>query len=1605
MRTILSKLPVRSRFAAYLVIAVLGAFAAQADGLTVKSYLQNGLILQFDGLANGGWSEEDGEIHSSSKDSWTDIVSGTAATATGSKYIAVNPNYIYFNTANVSAWYSIVSTAMRDAVRAKKVTLQMMMRPESYVKWAGYFAYYNNTYRSFLFDQREDRVAAGNPFGGIQYLRSSWAAASGINVSNSSYMNTDVLASIAANSSGASLYLNDSTTPLYTAPAGTVLPAATSTNPVRIGCAGNDKCAKCRYYAVRIYNRTLDAGEIAYNYAIDRARFFGDTFNHALVDVKSTLGDRAGYSSIGAPNTVTYRHDCVDMGGDVVFTNVYGCVVSPSNAVYVAGYSLYGADSSLLATGSSGEFRPTFDRETLDGSTLVWDLTVSNKLAVTVNDSELGAVVGNSSDSFHLLDGAVTLTAVPAEGCGFLRWVGDLPSGVNEIDPNLSLVMDKPRNITARFYNRSLTPRYSRVEFIETTGKEWIDTGLKVKGSMNIVADIQPLMCGAPITNTLSGAASYQAVRHYCLFGGGDKGNLNYSGGVNIMAMAVENYNGGATHLPGIRSFYVGATTVKDNTRAWHYKTADNIAAGPHARNVITYTTPEAGKMTPKFGSTVLDYATYYHSPATFESTNNFFIANANVPDEDFDHAPAVMRIWSFKITDDGATVLDLVPVRNDLTGEAGLYDCATETFFGNASGEGAIVSGPALPSEWINFGDDNVFNYGVEWTVGGYSKSSTLKNVPVLVRISEGDISGFSYADCLEGGADIAFSSESDFSNRLPFEIDEWNTNGVSLVWVKVPVLSGTDTKIYMRYGRHQPSWKHPVSDVWSGDYVGVWHMNEYVDGAGATNSTALSLNATMVQSGHTVTTDAGIVGKSLKTDKGGYLRTPPCYNVPVTVRPDAGTVKWDNMPQHFTIEMWNKKYGTYKQYNDIVNMCDRVNWFSGESAKHRYGWYLEYYDNAGKTSVRAYHGTITEASGTENPQFADTNCTEWHHYAFSSDGYNLALYRDAISKSTKATGGRIGMTGERGITFGGGTGAANIGDWFDEVRLAHTTLSADRIATDYQMMTNPAFATAAAVTKLQGASLSVMATPAEYAADAIAYGVNDTVEEGDVVVNSAPEFVYLEGNEAHRALCLGWELYEVIDGVDTLQRSSATTEVPGENTTNAIVTIEGTMKLVWLWEEQWKIENLAPDPERGSIAGTGWFKNGTNPVITVVPEPGYRFLCWTGGVSTANSIASSITYTGIYTNHVALQPLFIEDARPLPNWLYIPTTGILADMNASNWFFTGVTRNGSNLSIPSSTSHAVPSSAKRLDLGGVIEDIDGNPCLLVNFGTQDYTKNVFGAISDGSSAGVGNAQRISSFATPTNSMSIQFASLMGWSKCTSFDFRCDYSSIGMRDFWKAEKCLTIRHHFFPPTVRNDSNYTYMMCGAEDYGFCIEYPDYLENAWLGATNVGAQYDWGLRMTSAQKTTALAAYRRCLGSSAPDPTGYVRLNFKRYDTGERRAPLRPFVEETVAGRIRVGVMGLPIEIAKSESARMSPRYGLHEYATGEDIVIAAPPQQAQYTGEYYVCKGYILTRSGQAPVTNRYQGAIVIPGSQADNVGITYLWRPGKLKGFAIFVK
>lgn len=110
--------------------------------------------------------------------------------------------------------------------------------------------------------------------------------------------------------------------------------------------------------------------------------------------------------------------------------------------------------------------------------------------------------------------------------------------------------------------------------------------------------------------------------------------------------------------------------------------------------------------------------------------------------------------------------------------------------------------------------------------TVSGYNweNAGELENFPVLVRISEARISGFYYDSCKEGGADISFALED--GTLLPHEIDTWNKSGESLVWVKVPKLVKDTTSFYLRWKDSVPPQNTP-KDVWSSNYIGVWHMN----------------------------------------------------------------------------------------------------------------------------------------------------------------------------------------------------------------------------------------------------------------------------------------------------------------------------------------------------------------------------------------------------------------------------------------------------------------------------------------------------------------------------------------------------------------------------------------------------------------------------------------------------------------------------------------------------------------------------------------------------------------------------------------------------------
>ena len=123
---------------------------------------------------------------------------------------------------------------------------------------------------------------------------------------------------------------------------------------------------------------------------------------------------------------------------------------------------------------------------------------------------------------------------------------------------------------------------------------------------------------------------------------------------------------------------------------------------------------------------------------------------------------------------------------------------------------------------------DTTPFSYKSTGTVGGYAGSTRLENFPVLVRIAANSPTDFSYEDCAEDGSDIRFTDVNGI--MIPHEIDTWDTNGTSLVWVQVPRLSGTTTELTMYFGADDPPSLPAVTaaDVWTdANYNAVWHFS----------------------------------------------------------------------------------------------------------------------------------------------------------------------------------------------------------------------------------------------------------------------------------------------------------------------------------------------------------------------------------------------------------------------------------------------------------------------------------------------------------------------------------------------------------------------------------------------------------------------------------------------------------------------------------------------------------------------------------------------------------------------------------------------------------
>jgi hypothetical protein len=109
-----------------------------------------------------------------------------------------------------------------------------------------------------------------------------------------------------------------------------------------------------------------------------------------------------------------------------------------------------------------------------------------------------------------------------------------------------------------------------------------------------------------------------------------------------------------------------------------------------------------------------------------------------------------------------------------------------------------------------------------------GYGRDEVLADFPALVVLGT-NLSGFSYADCASStGGDLRFS-DARGTALLDHEIEAWDTNGNSYVWLRLPGLVGTGTQVHVFWG-NPDEMQSPADtgrEVWANDFVGVWHLH----------------------------------------------------------------------------------------------------------------------------------------------------------------------------------------------------------------------------------------------------------------------------------------------------------------------------------------------------------------------------------------------------------------------------------------------------------------------------------------------------------------------------------------------------------------------------------------------------------------------------------------------------------------------------------------------------------------------------------------------------------------------------------------------------------
>ena len=335
------------------------------------------------------------------------------------------------------------------------------------------------------------------------------------------------------------------------------------------------------------------------------------------------------------------------------------------------------------------------------------------------------------------------------------------------------------------------------------------------------------------------------------------------------------------------------------------------------------------------------------------------------------------------------------------------------------------VMSAGMADSETVT---PTAFTHSSSILVSGYTGSSALANFPLMIKLAENSPVGFSYADCEQTALRFADAE----GNILPHEIDTWNPNGISVIWVRVPELSGTSTELTMYYGGSGDGVATVAGEVWSASgYNAVWHFS------GNGNDSVNGLKPT------TVTGTPDFTDTNLGVGTAFYANGASTIGF-------ANDDKWATLGAGscLTVSLWAKYDSTKWNYNRMISCMDA--WTDAQ------GWEVTIQNNKDQITVGS--------SSQSQYQYTATGIGPCSANAYLTVVYRAdkvaELYVNGVLTSSKSLNQVVKPT--KTLWLASCKGSLNFWNGkLDEIRIHRAEESADWIKACYDTMTSASFVT----------------------------------------------------------------------------------------------------------------------------------------------------------------------------------------------------------------------------------------------------------------------------------------------------------------------------------------------------------------------------------------------------------------------------------------------------------------------------------------------------------------------------------------------------------------